>query len=140
MLSAYATGKLLRVANGATAPRPGDLALVLTGPTPPPTADLVAVKAKNDFLVELLNDLDQAALGAVLVVPTPRPGTGADGTVSAADALRVTDRASAVTGIDTTPGQIAMVFALAAQVDGVSGRYDPTSSAASPFPTASGAP
>jgi hypothetical protein len=140
VLSAYATGKLLRLGNATTSPRPGDLAVVLTGPPPQPTADPVAVKAETDFLVELLSDLDQAALGAVLAVPTQHPGTAADGTVVAANTLGVTDQASTVIGIDSPPGQIAMVFALVAQVDGISGRFDPTSAAASPFPSARGAP
>lgn len=140
VLAAYGTGKLLRLGSDPSTPRPGDLAVILTGPAPPPSADSGAVKAAQAFLLDLMRDLDASALGAVLAVPAPPTGTSADPMVLAADADGILDKVSTVTGVDSAAGQIATVFALAGQVDGVAGRFDPTSATASPFPTSRGAP
>jgi len=139
VLSAYTTGKLVSINSKDGSVRPGTLALVLTGPPPPPTADPKSVQAQQDFVLGLLRDLDHTALGAVLAAPTPPQGAAGDMTAAAADAGDLTKQASTVTGADTPAGLIATVFALAGQVDGVGGRYGPGAQA-SPLPTTSNAP
>jgi len=126
VLSAYSTGKLISLGSEVSTQRPGTLAVVLSGPAPAPTADPVLVKAEQGFVLDLLRDLDGAALGAVLAAPTPAPGAAtADMTAAAATVDGLTDRVSTVSGVDTAAGQIATVYALASQVDGVAGRYGP---------------
>jgi len=140
VLSAYSTGKLLSLGNEVTAHRPGTLALVLTGPAPSPTADAAHVKALQDFVLDLARDLDDTALGAVLVAPRPAPGaTTPDMTQVAAGTTGLTDKVSTVEGVDTSAGRIAVVFALAAQADGTAGRFGPQSQQ-SPLPASSLAP
>src|SRR5205085_649086 len=115
VLSAYSTGRLLNLGSDVATHRPGTLAIVLTGPAPAPTADPSVVKAQQDFVLELARDLDETALGAVLAAPRPASGS------------------------TTAAGQIATVFALAAQADGTAGRYGPQSQL-SPLPASSVAP
>jgi len=138
VLAAYTTGKLLSLGNGVAAPRPGTLAVVLTGPAPAPTSDPASVKAEQGFVLDLLRDLDDSALGAVLAVPTPAAGATTDDLTKLAAATgNLTDHASTVSGIDTPAGLITTVFALAQQADGVAGTYGPQ---ASPLPASSVAP
>jgi hypothetical protein len=139
VLSAYSTGKLLVVADKDGVARPGTLAVVLTGPPPAASADQSAVRAQQDFVLALLRDLDRTSLGAVLAVPTPPDGASSDMTTAVANDPDVSHQASTVTGADTAAGAIATVFALAAQADGVAGRYG-IGSQVQPLPTASGAP
>ena len=140
VLSAYSTGKLLSLGNDVAAHRPGTLAIILTGPAPSPNADPVLVKAQQDFVLDLARDLDQTSLGAVLASPRPAPGTTtADMTQAAASVTGLTDKVSTVSGVDTAAGQIATVFALAAQAEGTAGRYGPQSQL-SPLPASSVAP
>jgi hypothetical protein len=136
VLAAYSTGKLINIANTPATPRPGTLALVLTGPAPSSGTDAASVKAEQTFVLDLLRHLDQTSLGAVVATPTPDVGGSAD-IGSAAAAAGLTKKISTVTGADTPAGQIATVFALAAQVEGTAGRYGLTQS---PLPVASGAP
>jgi len=140
VLSAYSTGKLVSLGNDVGAQRPGTLAIILTGPAPSPTADPSAVKAQQDFVLDLAGDLDESALGAVLVAPRPAAtATTADMTQAASSVTGLTDKISTVSGVDTAAGQIATVFALAAQADGTAGRYGPQSQL-SPLPASSVAP
>ena len=140
VLSAYSTGRLLNLGSDVATHRPGTLAIVLTGPAPAPTADPAVVKAQQDFVLDLARDLDQTALGAVLAAPRPASGaTTADMTQAAASVTGFTDKVSTVSGVDTPAGQIATVFALAAQADGTAGRYGPASQL-SPLPASSVAP
>ena len=105
-----------------------------------PTADPNAVKAQQDFVLGLAGDLDQSALGAVLAAPRPAgSATTADMTQAASNVAGLTDKISTVSGVDTAAGQIATVFALAAQADGTAGRYGPQSQL-SPLPASSVAP
>jgi hypothetical protein len=138
VLSAYSTGKLISVANTTATPRAGTLAVVLTGPAPVAGTDAATVKAAQTFLVDLLRDLDLTSLGAVVATPMPAVGASSDAGEAAA-AAGLTKQVSTVTGVDTPAGQIATVFALAAQVDGVAGRFGLTQQG-SPLPVASGAP
>jgi len=140
VLSAYNTGKLLTLGNEVTTQRPGTLAIILTGPAPSPTADPAVVKAQRDFVLNLAADLDESALGAVLAAPRPASGaTTTDMTQAASSAAGLTDKISTVSGVDTAAGQIATVFALAAQADGTAGRFGPQSQL-SPLPASSVAP
>jgi hypothetical protein len=140
VLSAYSTGKLISLGSGVKTPRPGTLAVVLTGDAPAPTADPESVQAQQSFVMELLRDLDETALGAVLTAPTPAPdATTRDMADVAATTPGLTDRASTVSGVDTPAGLIATVYALAAQADGVSGRYGPAPKL-TPLPASSVAP
>jgi hypothetical protein len=138
VLAAYTTGKLITLGNGISTPRPGTLAVVLTGPAPSANSDAASVQAQQSFVLDLLRDLDETSLGAVLAAPTPTVGATTDDmarVAAAADGL--TDHASTVSGVDTPAGLIATVFALAQQGDGVAGRYGPQ---ASPLPASSVAP
>ena len=140
VLSAYSTGKLISLGNDVTTQRPGTLAIILTGPAPSPTADPALVKAQQDFVFDLAADLDQSALGAVLASPRPAPdATTADLVQAASNVAGLTDKISTVSGVDTAAGQIATVFALAAQADGTAGRFGPQSQL-SPLPASSVAP
>ena len=134
VLAAYSTGKLISVANST--PRAGTLAVVLTGPGPAPGTDPASVKAEQTFVLDLLRSLDVASLGAVVAAPVPVDGASADLAAAAATA-GLTKQVSTVTGVDTPAGQIATVFALAAQADGTAGRYGLTQN---PLPVATGAP
>lgn len=139
-LSAYSTGKFISLGNGVTTQRPGTLAIILTGAAPSATADPRLVKAQQDFILDLAGDLDGSALGAVVAAPRPAPGTTTlDMTQAAGNVAGLTDRISTVSGVDTAAGQIAAVFALAAQADGTAGRYGPQSQL-SPLPASSVAP
>lgn len=138
VLSAYTTGKLLTLGSEVATQRPGTLAIVLTGAAPSPTADPAVVKAQQDFVLDLANDLDESSLGVVLAVPRPVTGaTTADMTQAASDVTGLTDKISTVSGVDTAAGQIATIFALAAQADGNAGRFGPQGS---PLPASSAAP
>ena len=140
VLSAYSTGKLLSLGNDVAAHRPGTLAIILTGPAPSASADPAVVTAQQDFVLDLARDLDESALGAVLAVPRPVPGTTTpDMTQAAANDTGLTDKVSTVSGVDTAAGQITTVFALAAQADGTAGRFGPQSQQ-SPLPASSVAP
>ena len=139
VLSAYSTGKLLTIGSTVANPRPGTLAVVLTGSAPSATADTTQVTAQQTFLLDLVRDLDVTALGAVLAVPTPAPGSAPDVAAAAADVSGLTDKISTVTGVESAAGQITTVLALAAQADGVAGRFG-FAPQASPLPVASTAP
>lgn len=138
VLAAYSTGKLISVANTPLSPRAGTLAVVLTGPAPAPNTDPALVKSERSLILDLLRDLDEQALGAVVAMPSPT--VGSLGNVDTApEAAGLTKKVSTVTGVETAAGQIATVFALAAQADGTAGKYGLTPQG-SPLPAASGAP
>ena len=138
VLAAYSTGKLRSVASTPVTPRAGTLAVVLTGPAPVAGTDPALVKSQQTLVLDLLRDLDEQALGAV--VATPSPSVGSLGSVAAAaDDAGLTKKVSTVTGVETPAGQIATVFALAGQVDGAAGKFGLTPQG-SPLPAASGAP
>lgn len=134
VLAAYTTGKLISVANPT--PRAGTLAVVLTGPAPGPGTDPASVKAEQTFMLDLLHSLDATSLGAVVATPLPAAGASPDIAAAAATA-GLTKQVSTVTGVDTPAGQIATVFALAAQAVGTAGRYGLTQN---PLPVATGTP
>ena len=138
VLAAYTTGKLINVAATPLVPRAGTLAVVLTGPAPAATTDPSLLKAQQSMVLDLLRDLDEQALGAVVATPSPSVGS-ASSVADAADAAGLTKKVSTVTGVETAAGQIATVFALAAQVDGAAGKFGLTPQG-SPLPAASGAP
>ena len=122
VLSTYSAAKLISVGHTPTT-RAGTLAVVLAAAAPAPTADPTRVTAEQGLLVDLLRDLDVTAAGAVLAAPTPAPGSAPDAIASASSDSALGRAASTVTGVDTPAGQIATVFALAAQLDGVAGHF-----------------
>jgi hypothetical protein len=135
VLSTYADGNLLTTpAVHGNEPRPGTLAIVLTGATPSPTADPDVVQTEQTVLGDLAKDLDATSLGAVVVGPPPAPSSKGDLVAS------VTSMAgagvSAVRGVDQSAGRIATVFALVEQVDGKAGSYGTTPDS-KPLPTPS---
>lgn len=138
VLSTYKAAKVVSVANTTPTTRPGTLAVVLAGPAPSTGADPAATTAEHTVLVEMLRDLDVTAAGAVLAAPVPTPGSGPDVLSFAANANGLIHAAATVTGIDTPQGLIATVFALAAQLDGVSGQYGLRPG--EPLPSASSTP
>ena len=138
VLAAYATGKLINVATTPISPRAGTLAVVLTGPAAPAGTDPAVVKAQQSLVLDLLKDLDEQALGAVVATPSPTVGA-ADSVANAADAAGLTKKVSTVTGVETPAGQIATVFALAGQADGAAGKFGLTPQG-SPLPAASSGP
>lgn len=133
VLATYSDGNLLTTpAVHGNEPRPGTLAIVLTGPAPAKTADPQSVQAEESVLVDLAKDLDTTSLGAVVVGPTPNPNGPAD--LVSAVASGTGSGVSAVVGADQNAGQIATVFALVEQVDGKYGSYG-TVPGAKPLPT-----
>ena len=138
VLAAYATGKLISLPSTPVSPRAGTLAILLTGPAAPAGADPAAVKAQQELAFDLLRDLDEQALGAVVASPSPTVGS-ADTVASATDAAGLTKKVSTVTGVETPAGQIASVFALAAQAAGAAGNFGLTPQG-SPLPAASSGP
>ncbi len=135
VLATYTDGNLLTTTPvHGTDPRPGTLALVLTGPAPAKTADPQLVQAEESVLVDLAKDLDATSLGAVVVGPTPNP-TGPTDLVSAV-ASSTGNGVSAVRGVDQNAGQVAAVFALVEQINGKYGSYG-TNPGAKPLPTPS---
>jgi len=111
---------------------------VLTGPAPAAGTDPALVKSQRALLLDLLGDLDEQALGAVIAMPSVPAGSL--GNVDAApEAAALTKKISTVTGVETAAGQIATVFALAGQVDGTAGKFGLTAQG-TPLPAASGAP
>lgn len=137
VLSAYAAAKLVSFGGSAATPRPGTLALLISGPPAPATADATQVRAQQQPLLDLAAALDQSALGAVVVAPTP-PQNSAQDIIGAANGVSgLTQHVSTVSGVDTASGQIATVFALAAQLDGVAGHFGLTGT---PLPTPSATP
>jgi hypothetical protein len=139
VVSAYTTGNLISVNSKDGTVRPGTLGLVLTGPPPSASTDPKAVQTQQDFVLALLRALDHSALGAVLAAPTPPTGATGDLTAAVAEDGDLSHQASTVTGAETPAGLIATVFALAAQADGVAGRFG-LGAGATPLPTASNAP
>ena len=138
VLAAYTTGKLISVATTPVSPRAGTLAVVLTGPAASAGADPAVIKAQQSLVLDLLRDLDEQALGAVVAAPSPTAGES-DSLATAADAAGLTKKVSTVTGVETPAGQIATVFALAGQVEGAVGKFGLTPQG-SPLPSASGSP
>jgi hypothetical protein len=140
VLGAYSTAKLLNVvAPSSATTRPGTLAVVLVPPPPAATTDDAVVENERTFLAALAQDLDDEAIGAVLAGPTAAAGAGSD-YLSAISAVHgFTDKVSTVTGVETSAGQMATVYALAGQADGVSGRFG-LGTGVTPLPTPSGAP
>src|SRR5207248_384939 len=116
VLAAYSTGKLISIANSPVTPRAGTLAVVLTGTAPAVGTDPALVKSERALILDLLRDLDEQALGAVVAMPSPT--VGSVGNIDTApEAAGLTKKVSTVTGVETAAGQIATVFALAAQAD-----------------------
>lgn len=134
VLSTYADGNLLSTPPvHGNQPRPGTLAIVLTGPSPARTADPQLVQSEQTVLADLAKDLDIASLGAVVVGPAPGTGlTDLVATVQSATGSGV----SAVRGVDQSAGRVAMVFALVEQLNDKFGSYG-TVPGATPLPTPS---
>ena len=138
VMSTYSAAKAVSVAKTPQA-RAGTLAVVLAGPAPAANADPSQAAAEQAVLLELVRDLDATSAGAVLAAPLPPQGSGPDVVSSAASAGDLTRNVSTVTGVDTPQGQIATIFALAAQAGGVAGRFGIYPNV-SPIPTASTSP
>jgi hypothetical protein len=122
VLSTYSAAKLISVGHTPTT-RAGTLAVVLAAAAPAPTDDPTRVSSEQGLLVDLLRDLDVTSAGAVLAAPTPAPGAAPDAIALASTDSALGHAASTVTGVETPAGQIATVFALAAQLDGVAGHF-----------------
>ena len=138
VLAAYSTGKLISVGTTPLTPRAGTLAVVLTGAAPPAGTDAALVKSERALILDLVRDLDEQALGAVVAMPSAT--TGSVGNVDTApEAAGLTKKVSTVTGVETSAGQIATVFALAGQAEGSAGRFG-LNAQGSPLPAASGPP
>jgi len=134
VLATYADGNLLTTpAVHGNQPRPGTLAVVLTGSSPAPNADPQLVQSEQTVLVDLAKDLDTTSLGAVVVGPPGTPGqTDLVATVQSGTESGV----SAVRGVDQSAGRIAMVYALIEQLNDKFGSYG-TVPGATPLPTPS---
>ena len=139
VLAAYTAAKVVSLGSDVATPRPGSLALVLGATAPPTSADPTLVTAQQDAVLSLAADLDDSAVGAVLAAPTPAQSATTDITAAAAAQSGLTQKLSTVTGVETPTGQIAAVFALAGQADGIAGRYG-LSPQVSPLPTATTSP
>lgn len=135
VLSTYADGNLLSTPPvHGNQPRPGTLAVVLTGPPPPRNADPQLVQSEQAVLVDLAKDLDTTSLGAVVVGPAPN-ATGQTDLVATVQSGTGTG-VSAVRGVDQSAGRIAMVFALIEQLNDKFGSYG-TVPGSTPLPTPS---
>lgn len=135
VLSTYADGNLLTTPPvHGNQPRPGTLAIVLTGGAPARTADPQIVAAEQTVLADLSKDLDATSLGVVVVGPTP-PATAPRDFVTLVQS-GTGDGVSAVHGVDQAAGRIAAVFALVEQINDKSGSYG-TTPGSTPLPTPS---
>ncbi|MDQ1700369.1 MAG: hypothetical protein QOG34_2232 [Frankiaceae bacterium] len=136
VLSTYADGNLLTTpAVHGNQPRPGTLAILLTGASPARTADQQVVQSEQTILVDLAKDLDASSLGAVVVGPPTPNGTGQTDLVATVQS-GTGSGVSAVRGVDQSAGRIAMVFALVEQLNDKFGSYG-TVPGATPLPTPS---
>jgi len=135
VLSTYADGNLLSTPPvHGNQPRPGTLAIVLTGPPPARNADPQLVQSEQTVLVDLAKDLDTTSLGAVVVGPAPT-ATGQTDLVATVQS-GAGSGVSAVRGADQSAGRIAMVFALVEQLNDKFGSYG-TVPGSTPLPTPS---
>ncbi|MDQ1747412.1 MAG: hypothetical protein QOD07_1675 [Frankiaceae bacterium] len=135
VLSTYSDGNLLTVAPvHGNEPRPGTLAIVLTGQPPARNTDPQLVQTQQSVLVDLVKDLDTTSLGAVVVGPAPNANASTDLVASVQSAAG--SGVSAVHGVDQSAGRVAMVFALVEQLNDKSGSYG-TVPGSTPLPTPS---
>jgi hypothetical protein len=115
-------------------PRPGTLAIVLTGGGPARDADPQLVQAEQTVIGDLAKDLDSTSLGAVVVGPAQAAAAPRD-FVSLVQST-AGDGISAVHGADQSSGRIAAVFALVEQINDKFGSYG-TTPGLPPLPTPS---
>jgi len=135
VLSTYSGGNLLTTSPvHGNEPRPGTLAIVLTGTPPARTADPQLVQSEQTVLGALAKDLDTTSLGAVVVGPVADPSNQTDLVASIQSATG--SGVSAVRGVDQSAGRIATVFALVEQLNDKFGSYG-TVPGATPLPTPS---
>lgn len=135
VLSTYADGNLLTTPPvHGNQPRPGTLAIVLTGGGPARTADPQLVQAEQTVVGDLAKDLDSTSLGAVVVGPAQVAAAPRD-FVSLVQST-AGDGISAVHGVDQSSGRIAAVFALVEQINDKFGSYGTTPDL-TPLPTPS---
>jgi hypothetical protein len=133
VLSTYADGNLVTTPPvHGNEPRPGTLAIVLTGPSPARSADPQLVQSEQTVLVDLAKDLDTTSLGAVVVGPAA--GANAQTDLVASVQSGTGSGVSAVRGIDQSAGRIAAIFALVEQLNDKFGSYG-TVPGSTPLPT-----
>ncbi|MFL6137569.1 MAG: copper transporter [Frankiaceae bacterium] len=131
LLSGLESARMLKVRG--TGVRPGDLALVVSGPGSPPGATPApSASAGTQALSDLVAELDADGDGAVVAGPAEATRSGA--LLAAVRGNDVADTVSTVDSADTSRGRVATVFALAAQRRGDAGAYGQAAAGDSALP------
>ncbi|MGQ0844405.1 MAG: copper transporter [Sporichthyaceae bacterium] len=108
---------------------PGDLAILITGATPPKATP--QTDRRRSGSVDLAAAMDAASNGAVVVGPTQDTNGSVQSVRKEASVASVV---STVDSVDTPFGQIATVYALVEQIAGGAGQYGSADAGDAPLP------
>jgi Copper transport outer membrane protein, MctB len=131
LISAMQSARLLKVRGSAV--RPGDLALVVSGPgSAPGSKPSPSASSGLDALVDLVAELDSDGQGTVVAGPSEATRPGA--VLAAVRGSDTADSVSTVDSAETSRGRVAMIFALVAQRQGEAGAYGQAAAGDSALP------
>lgn len=123
ILSTFAAGKMISV-SGRTPFHQASLAVLLVPDKAPSGASATTATSQSTILISVAEQLRAASTGVVMVGPSIAPDATADAPiVTARSDSTLTKTVSTVDAIETAPGRIATVLALAAAPSGRVGKY-----------------